>query len=37
MYSHTVLPVILAQFLCTAAVTKIIVTIVVKQDDILTT
>jgi hypothetical protein len=35
MYSHTVLSAILPPFLCTAAVRKIIVTLFLKQDNIL--
>jgi hypothetical protein len=35
MYSHTVLLATLPQFICTAAIRKIIVTLFVKQDDIL--
>jgi hypothetical protein len=36
MFSHTVLPATLPPFLCTAAIRKIIITVFVKQDDILT-
>jgi hypothetical protein len=36
MYSHAVLSATLYPFLCTAAIRKIIVTLFVRQDDILT-